>query len=254
MEINEFEYNIPSRERQIARWNNLKPIIINELKCYICDFKGNIDLFKKYLANDNFNAGLITRHECPNCNLIFGDLRILNMSELEIKNDYDDVYSYFKEANTAPDIVNNINNINIFYDKSLSYLDYACGVGNMIPILKSNGYNIIGYDKYIKNINVVNNIDNLYFDVIYSNNFIEHLINPINDIKEILNHLKIGGYLIFMSDCIDEYKNENTHFHTFYYTGKSFKILCDKLGLEIIESKNVGSYKIKILKKINNKN
>jgi hypothetical protein len=114
--------------------------------------------------------------------------------------------------------------------------------------VKKQGYNIYGYDKYVKETNVLNNIDNMKFDVIYSNNFIEHLINPLEDIKKMLNNLNSNGYLIFISDCIDEYMVEFTHYHTYYYTGNSFTILCDKLNLDIIESKTVGSFKIKVLK------
>ena len=119
----------------------------------------------------------------------------------------------------------------------------------MIPILKEKGYNIYGYDKYVKNNNVLNNIDNKKFDVIYTNNFIEHVINPIEDIKKILLHLNDNGYLIIMSDCFDEYKIEYTHYHLYFYTGNSFNILCDKLNLDIIDSKTVGGCKIKVLKK-----
>jgi len=49
----------------------------------------------------------------------------------------------------------------------LSILDYACGVGKMIPLLRNRGYNICGYDKYVKATNVLNNIDNMKFDLIY---------------------------------------------------------------------------------------
>ena len=45
-------------------------------------------------------------------------------------------------------------------------------------------------------INSENNIDNMKFDIIYSTNFIEHLINPIQDIKEMLKHLNMNGYII----------------------------------------------------------
>jgi hypothetical protein len=119
----------------------------------------------------------------------------------------------------------------------------------MIPILKNQGYNIYGYDKHVKNENVLNNIDNMKFDVIYSNNFIEHVINPIINIQNILLHLNDNGYLIIMSDCFDEYKIEYTHYHVHFYTGDSFNILCDKLNLDIIESKTVGPCKIKVIQK-----
>ena len=120
----------------------------------------------------------------------------------------------------------------------------------MIPILRNDGYDIDGYDKYVENKHVLNNIGTNKYDVIYANNFIEHITNPIRDIEKILLHLNDDGYLIFMSDCIDEYIIEYTHYHLYFYTGDSFNILCKKLNLDIIESKIVGPCKIKVLKKI----
>jgi SAM-dependent methyltransferase len=240
-----------SKDRQIKRWNNLphpRPINLN---CIVCDYTDLNEKFSKLYANDIFNAGTIIRHKCPNCGLIFGDLRFLSLSEEEINNDYQDVYSYFTEGDNTIFQLNSLNSLKIFQNKNLSYLDYACGIGKMILVLKKQGYNIYGYDKYVKQTNVLNNIDNMKFDVIYSNNFIEHLVNPLEDIKKILNNLNSNGYLIFISDCIDEYMVEFTHFHTYYYTGNSFNVLCDKLNLDIIESKTVGPCKIKVLRKKN---
>ena len=87
------------------------------------------------------------------------------------------------------------------------------------------------------------------FDVIFSTNFIEHVINPLEDIKKILVHLNDDGYLIFISDCVDEYLVEFTHFHAFYYLGRSFQLLCDKLNLKIVGSNKIGDLVIKVLQK-----
>lgn len=238
-----------SKERQIERWAKIQhPYPIN-LTCVICELTDSYDNFKKLRSNDIFNAGTLIRHQCPNCGLIFGDLRFLSLSEQEIQDDYDDTYSYFTEGNTDNHIMNNIYSLHLFKNKQLSYLDYACGVGKLIPALKNLGYNICGYDKYVKNDNVLNNIEDMKFDVIYANNFIEHITNPIEDINQILIHLNDDGHLIIMSDCLDEYINEFTHFHVYFYTGNSFNILCDKLNLNIIESKTVGPCKIRVLKR-----
>ena len=240
-----------SKERQIERWKNLQQPRPVTLKCIICEYTDLYQNFSKLYADDYFCAGTLIRHKCPNCDLIFGDLRFINLSEEEINEDHKDVFSYYQEGNTVPYILANLNSLDIFKNKNLSYLDYACGIGNMIPILKDKGYNIYGYDKYIKNNNVLNNIGNKKFDVIYCNNFIEHVINPIEDIKKILYHLNDNGYLIIMSDCFDEYKIEFTHYHVYFYTGNSFNILCNKLNLNIIDSKTVGECKVKVLMKKN---
>jgi 2-polyprenyl-3-methyl-5-hydroxy-6-metoxy-1,4-benzoquinol methylase len=39
---------------------------------------------------------------------------------------------------------------------------------------------------------------NQKFDIIYSNNFIEHIIDPLNDIKYLLDLLEKNGILIFI--------------------------------------------------------
>lgn len=238
-----------SKERQIERWNNLIQPKLEYLTCYICNTTDLNENFKKLYANDIFCAGTIIRHTCPNCSLIFSDLRFLNLSDDEILNDYNDAYSYFTEGDNLNIYIDVLNSIDIFQNKNLKYLDYACGLGHIVSFLKNKEYNINGYDKYVKVDKILNNIDGLKFDVIFSTNFIEHLINPIEQIKDMLTNLNYNGYLIFMSDCIDEYKVEFTHFHTFYYTGKSFDLLCEKLNLQIIESKTVGPCKIKVLRK-----
>lgn len=238
-----------SKDRQIERWKNLTQPNLKNLTCIICEHNDLNENFKKFYANDLFCAGTIIRHQCPNCSLIFGDLRFLNLSPKEILNDHSDVYSYFIEGNNINIQLNAINSIEYFKDKNLKYLDYACGTGLFTNFLKNQGYNIIGYDKYVKGNNVLNDINNLKFDIIYLNNFIEHLINPFEQIKDILNHLNDSGYLIFVSDCIDEYKVEYTHFHTYYFVGKSLELLLNKLNLIIIEFKNVDPCKILILKK-----
>lgn len=240
-----------SCERQIKRWENLKQPDNKFLTCFICEYSDYNENFKKYYANDIFNAGQIVRHQCPNCDLIFGDLRFLNFSNEEVANDYCDTYSYFKEGDSYKHQLNSLNSIELFKNKNYSYLDYACGIGRILPILRKQGYNIVGYDKYVITENVLNNIDNIKFDVIFSNNYIEHLINPIDNIKQMLEHLNENGYLIFTSDCIDKYKVEITHFHTFYYLGKSLTVLAKKINLNILEIKSVGECRVLVLQKLN---
>jgi hypothetical protein len=237
-----------SKERQLQRWNKLIHPDKTHLVCIICDHIDLYENFTKLYATDIFNAGKIIRHKCPNCSLIFGDLRFLYLSDEEIKNDYEDTYSYFKEGDNISQQYNAIQSIDIFSNKDLKYLDYACGTGKFTDFLKKKTYNITGYDKFVKDENVLNNIDCMMFDVIFSNNFIEHLIDPIKEIKLMLKHLNPNGYLIFMSDCIDEYVIEYTHFHTYYYLGKSLKILFNKLNLTIVENKKIDSVKVIVLK------
>jgi 2-polyprenyl-3-methyl-5-hydroxy-6-metoxy-1,4-benzoquinol methylase len=152
------------------------------------------------------------------------------------------------EGDCISEKIDALNSIAIFKNTTRSILDYACGVGKEVALLSSMGYNVIGYDKCIVHTGVLNKIDNMMFDIIYNINFIEHLIRPIQDIKQILKHLNKNGYLIFVSDAIDKYMIEYTHFHTYFYAGNSMYILFDKLNLEIIENKTVGIFRVIVLR------
>jgi hypothetical protein len=226
-----------SKERQIIRWNNIQQPDINLLKCYICDYENTVNNYNKLEANDIFNAGKLIRYKCPNCDVIFGDLRFLNMPLDEIKNDYEDLYSYYKEGDTTKYILEVLENMFFINDMQLKYLDYACGKWNyVVPTLKNKGYDIIGYDKYVSNNSyIVNDIGNSTFDVIFNCNYIEHLINPIEDIRDMISHLNNGGYIVFITQCF-EYTIEFTHYHTFFFNDKSLKIIAEKLGLTLIYS------------------
>ena len=251
------------KERMIKRWEVLKQPSILDLKCYICDYETCISNFKKMTANDIFNAGEIIRYQCPNCDVIFGDLRFLNLSEEEINDDYTDLYSYYKEADTTKYLLDVFNKINLFIpdNKNKKILDFACGDwNNIIPIIRKKGFsNIYGYDKYVNNTSLEYMLSeeellNHKFDIIYSNNFIEHLIDTLNDIKYLLNLLEKNGCLIFITSCF-EYCYEYTHFHTFFFVARSIDKLCEKLDIKLVYSTKIifkdGEFTtLKIFKKI----
>jgi hypothetical protein len=240
---------IPSKSRQIERWSKLQELNVENLTCIICDYTDLYEKFQKLYANDLFNAGKLTRHKCPNCGLVFGDLKFLNLSPEELKYDYEDLYSYYNE-NFTPFILNTIKSIKLFENKNFSYLEYECKNENTIKTLKNNGYNIYGFNKYIiNNQNILNIIKNMKFDVIYVFNFVEHLINPIIELQHMLSYLNPAGFLIIMSDTLDKYKYEKSHYKTYYYLENSFNILCNKLNLKIISSQIINEIKVKILQK-----
>lgn len=247
-----------SKIRLINRWQNIKYTTILEMSCYVCDFNIHIQSCKVYKDNDIFEAGELIRYQCPNCDVIFGDLRFLTMPIDEISKDYEDLYSYYKEGDTSKYILDVLNTINL--GKQKTYLDYACGkTYNTLNLLNSNGYNTYGFDRYVemdhpKFISTINN--NMKYDVVYSSNFIEHVINPVDDLNKLINLLDTNGKLVMISPCW-EYCYSLTHYHTFFFIGKSVKYLCDKLKIIEIYSKKIyfdnnEFTTVKIFEKINN--
>jgi hypothetical protein len=231
-----------SKNRLIKRWNNINISYtpLTTICCYVCN--NNIDLItcKIYEDNDIFEAGKLVRHQCPNCDVIFGDLRFLKMSVDEISNDYKDLYSYYEEGDTSIYILEVLNIINLGKDKI--YLDYACGnKNNTLNLLNSNDYNTYGYDNYVtmNHPKFLSSLDNnIKYDVVYSSNYIEHVINPTEDLNKLIKLLKNNGKLVLISSCW-EYCYSCTHYHTFFFIGKSVKYLCDNLKIKEIYNKQI---------------
>ena len=233
-------------------WKNKQQPQFIKLQCKLCNHEDDTNNYKILRANDIFYAGNLIRYQCPNCDVIFGDMRFLSLTKKEIEKDYENLYSYYKETDPANGILYFFNKLKM--SKSKKYLDWGCGNNpSTLSLLNNQGYNVFGYDKYTNNPHhkFLKNIDNK-FDMIYSNNFIEHVIDPISDLKEVLDNLKSDGILILISPCWD-YCYEFTHFHTFFFVNKSVKVLCDKLNIsEIYSNKESDNSIIKIFKKNQN--
>jgi len=229
-----------TQQQLIAIWKNRKQPQLSILSCKLCNHTSNIGNFKVHTATDMFYAEQLIRYQCPECDVIFGDLRFLALPLSEIAQDYAVLYSYYKESDTSLYITHVIDKINL--GKNKKYLDYACGASiATIELLNSKGYNVYGYDAYVRleHPKFLNKVDTSQrFDVIYSNNFIEHVINPYEDIKNLLDLLADGGKLVMISPCW-EYCYEYSHYHTFFFVNRSVKYLCDLLHINEIYSDKI---------------
>jgi len=249
-----------SKERLIKRWIELnKQPDIKILECNICGYKDDIDKFIKYKSQDIFYAGELIRYKCNNCDVIFGDLRFLNLSREEIGNDYIDLYSYHNEGDTSVYILKIFEILIkeghiIEKDKGI---DYACGKSDKhLEIINQRGYEIYGYDKYVDNNSKyykgreIEKIKDEY-DYVFTNNYIEHIIE-VDDLKEIIKLVKKGGKIIFSTACF-EYNIEYTHYHTYFFIGRSIEYLEKKLGIKLVDTYDLGELdiKIKVFEKIN---
>ena len=234
--------SLPSPERLKQRWIGRVQPNIRQLTCRVCDYNDDIREYGKLIAMDNFGAGQLIRYKCPKCDVIFGDLRFLDLSKEEIGKDYEDHYSSHNEGDTSITIIRMFEILKL--QRDATYLDYACGESKKsLEFLNRSGYNVYGYDKYVRSNydKFLQSLDNKKFDVIYSNNFIEHVIDPIESFEHILRHLDDNGRLILLSPCWSfAYCYEWTHYHTFFFSEKSLGILCKKLNI-----KQITSYKVK---------
>lgn len=238
----------PSSENQKKRWQNIPDPLVTELKCPVCDYFDSIDSFKLLTCMDMFNFGMIKRYQCPQCDLIFGDLKFLALPQTEIQKDYMDTYSYYKEETTNEYFIDLFKG-NPYIVKNQKILDYGCGFTlKYHDILNKQGYDIEKFDKYIKDKDMIEPFEE-YYDILFSHNLIEHVIHPIDDVKEMIKYVKPGGLLIISSPCWD-YCCEHTHFHTFFFIGKSFSIVSAKVKIQEIDELRNNETIIKVFKKL----
>lgn len=93
-------------------------------------------------------------------------------------------------------IFNMVNEISLFIDylKPKNILDYGCGNGVLLKLLKHKypKINIDGYDPAIKEFSV---IPNNHYDMIINTDVLEHI--PKSDIADVVNHIKSLSNNIF---------------------------------------------------------
>ena len=156
----------------------------------------------------------------------------------------------------------------IIFDPKKSILDFGCGNGEMLEILKTEFANVMGLEPDIgakdlatsRGFNVVGAINelkaaNLKFDFITLFHVIEHIYEPIDLLIEIKSLLNPGGLIIIETpnsqDALsalyesDQFRNFTywSH-HPYLYSNKSLGMLVESAGLEVILNGGVQRYSI----------
>lgn len=210
------------------------------VKCIICNYESTRGSYGVKTTECIFNGGQLERYVCPSCGAIFGPTKFYNLSQEEKNEDYRIHYLVFDEV----DYTNKEERAFFMLepDKKKTYLNYGCGKwSSTIQKLRNMGYQIYGYEPYAlkdeKNPYLITDkeiISRMKFDGIFTNDVIEHLINPIEDFLFMKSLLKLPDSKMSHSTSCYIYKHEFTRFHTCFFTGESNKVLCERSGLEIL--------------------
>lgn len=168
------------------------------------------DIFTVY--NDSFTLQI-----CENCSFV----TIHPMpSDKTLQRYYDQNYWHAegKENDFITDTLYKLRMMNIVTaiqnqaQPDAKILDWGCGDGAFIRLLRAHGYRCFGIDAYREELNspYIRNatIDNTgfpeaHFDVITCLHVLEHVDNPLNSIEKALQLLKTGGLMIVEVPNID---------------------------------------------------
>ncbi len=245
---NTLEKNVEVMARQImyAKWHGMdEPFYYQEsgedsLICRICGFSQKRNKYEIREADCMFNGGHLVRYVCPKCGVIFGPTKFMNQSQKNIDEDYKVHYLGFSEGDSS------YKEERTFFmlkpEKEKAYLNYGCGHwSHTLQNLRKQGYKVYGYEPYSPDsenpylITSREQLSKMRFDGIFSNDLLEHLLYPVEDLKFMRSLLlNKNAKMAHCTSCY-VYKYENTRFHTHFFTGDSVKIMCEKAGLHIAD-------------------
>lgn len=224
------------------------------LKCPLCEFADKVTLFKIFKSECIFEGGSLLRHQCPKCDLIFGDQKMLDLSDKALSKEYEWHYQVFAEGDSTTQ------EMRAFYalspKKEGVYLNWGAGAWSQtLQRLKEEGWNVFGYEPHGSAnseatfiISNFNELSSMRFDGIFSNNVLEHLRHPVNELALMKSVLVDDGKMSHATPCF-EYLYEFTRFHLFFYLGRSKHLLAQKAHLKIEEFIVDGEYMNLIMKK-----
>jgi ubiquinone/menaquinone biosynthesis C-methylase UbiE len=227
-----------------------------EAKCDVCGSETSIELMS--LHDNAYN-------QCTTCGLIYSKL---------IAADYDNVNEEIFAAEIE-DYAAKVDSRNKLYRKSLkmfernrtegNFLEIGCNAGAVLVAARDNGWNTKGVDisstaakyareKYDLDVHT-GTIESAaypddYFDVIYSNATLEHILHPLSTLKECRRVLKPGGVLYVNTVAWDCYTQEilgknwrllNPTHHLHLFTPQNIMSLCKYSGMQHIKTWTTGA-------------
>lgn len=204
--------------------------------CPLCGYQGLSEEFSVFESQCIFGGGRLRRHQCPKCDVIFGANKMLALTAAQLTQDYELHYSVFQEGDSTEQEIRAFHFLNP--SKDGIYLNYgAGGWSKSVQLLRSQGWNVFAFEPHDS---AASNLDYLItskavlikmrFDGIFSNNVLEHLRYPVEELSFMKDILKDGGRMSHATPCF-EYLYEYTRFHLFFYLGRSRKLLADKANL-----------------------
>lgn len=245
--INSTGESIQSMSRQImyAKWKILDHLSEEKesdqdvLTCKICGFSQVRGNYVKKETKCIFNGGILIRYVCPKCGVIFGPTKFSDLTQQEIDEDYKVHYLGYSEGDSSYKEERAFQLLEP--KKNKIYLNYGCGKwSHTLQKLRDEGYQVFGYEPYAidtDNPYLITSRDELQryrFDGIFSNDLLEHLINPVEELKFMSSLLIDENSMMSHNTSCYSYKYEYTRFHTHFFLGDSVKIMAEKAGLDII--------------------
>lgn len=210
------------------------------VRCGICGHAEPKSHLKTMESRCIFDGGELIRYVCPSCGAVFGPTKFSRQSEEQFDDDYTVHYTGYHEGDSTRKERHAF--MLLHPSKTGIYLNYGCGSwSKTMRELREEGYQVYGYEPYSKDIDnpyIISDkerLKHMRFDGIFSNDLLEHLVDPVGELLFMRSLLAKPSSL--MSHCTGcyRYKYEYTRFHMFFFTGSSMEYICQQTGLIVAE-------------------
>jgi FkbM family methyltransferase len=219
---------------------------LTDICCALCGYVGKAATFASMQTQCRFGGGRLQRYQCPQCDVIFGPFKMLRLNADELGREYDWHYRIFSEGDSTEQEIRAFKALDP--KPGGTYLNYGAGAwSSSVRQLRAQGWNIVAYEPTGSAQNQSGlvtqreTLATLRFDGIYSNNVLEHLRYPVQDLQFLSSLLRPGARMSHATPCY-EYLYEYTRFHLFFYIGRSRQLLADQACLRICSFEQDGDY------------
>lgn len=230
------EYLMFLRWQLMDRLEEMSPLPLPD-RCPLCGGALSGEL-RRYETECIFHGGRLLRHQCPHCDVIFGPQKMLRLSDADLAEEYRWHYTFSNESNTLEKEVRAFEELRPRRDGV--YLNYGAGRwSHTREHLRAQGWNVYDYEPYSQAegefvITDRNRLSGMAFDGLFSQDVVEHLRHPAEEMRFMSSLVKEGGRMVHVTGCW-EYMYEYTRFHLFFFLGRSREVLARESGLRLVD-------------------
>jgi hypothetical protein len=168
---------------------------------------------------------------------------MLSLSRQALDTEYRDLYSVYEENDSTTLEIAAFDYLNP--RPNGRYLNFGSGRwSSALSLLRQRGYDIVGFEPYSRTdgqgkvITREEELRQLRFDGIMSNNLIEHLQDPVAALTMQAALLKDQDSCMVHATSCYRYELEHSRFHLFFFVGRSVEVLARRAGLRVEETGN----------------
>jgi len=195
-----------------------------------------------FLEIEGVNQHII-RYQCDSCDVIFGSEEMIGLEKDKLMKAYLDIYSSgYRECDSSSFEFLLFTLLRPTRDGV--YINWGAGTSTTSEIANTHGFTLLNYDPGLPdslNYLTKDKISTMSIDGIISNNVLDHLQDPINELSFMKSILKPGKSMIHGSDGF-QYRIHWTKFHLYFFIGRSVQVMSDTIGMthEFIPSFTTG--------------